>query len=238
MKGSFFEGIGSMGLAVLVALSIRWLLIEAYVIPSGSMLPSLLIHDHIFVNKIVYGVRIPFGKTWILNFTEPERNDVIVFRFPRDESTYFIKRVIGIPGDKVFYENGQLYINDQLAAHSDATRPEDFEWVRDFELPGGKSDYEFYDESIDGKSHSTLKRRGDSSRGSWGPEEIPEGFLFVMGDNRDNSNDSRGWGFVPKENVLGKAMFVWLSCDDVLPTLTFLCDPREIRWKRLFHWIE
>jgi signal peptidase I len=237
MKGTIFEGFGSMVLAVLVALSIRWLLIEAYVIPSGSMLPSLLIHDHIFVNKIVYGVRVPFGKTWVVEFSKPERNDVIVFRFPRDESTFFIKRVIGVPGDKVHYEGGELYLNDQKVEKAPPSNPKDFEWVRDFEIPGGKADYDFFDEVLDKGSHSTLLRKGDRHSG-FGPEVVPEGFLFVMGDNRDNSNDSRGWGYVPKENVLGKAMFVWLTCDEVLPTLTFFCDPREIRWGRLFHWIK
>ncbi len=237
MKGSIFEGFGSMVVAVLVALSIRWLLIEAYVIPSGSMLPTLLIHDHIFVNKIVYGVRVPFGKTWVVKFSSPERNDVIVFKYPRDESTFFIKRVIGLPGDKVQYENGNLYINGEQIEKVPATRPEDFEWVRDFELPGGKDDYVFFDEKLTEEGHSTLLRRGQIHSG-FGPEEIPKDYLFVMGDNRDNSNDSRMWGYVPMNNILGKAMFVWLSCDETLPVLTFLCDPREVRWGRLFHWIE
>src|SRR5262245_51883086 len=102
----------SLALAILAALSIRWALIEAYVIPSGSMLPTLLIHDHIFVNKIIYGLRFPFTKNWFAEFSHPQRGDVIVFKYPEDESTFFIKRVVGVPGDKVFVDGTDVYIND------------------------------------------------------------------------------------------------------------------------------
>lgn len=235
-KGTWSEGIGSFGVAIGIALFIRWAFMEAYVIPSGSMLPSLLIHDHIFVNKMVYGVRVPFMKTWLLNFGYPKKNEVIVFRYPQDESIFFIKRVVGTPGDKVFYDNGALYINDQLIEKRAPKSQDDMNWVRDFELQGGKEDYVFFEEALGDPPHSTLLRRGDVHM-SFGPAVIPEGKLFVMGDNRDNSNDSRYWGFVPTENILGRAMFVWLSCEETLPVVSFLCNPLTVRWKRFFHVI-
>src|SRR5579862_6742807 len=110
-RGTLSSGFGSLSVAILVALAIRWLLVEAYVIPSGSMLPSLLIQDHIFVNKLIYGVRVPFSKQWLAHFRLPTKGEVIVFRFPEDESTFFIKRVIGTPGDKVAWDGSQLTIN-------------------------------------------------------------------------------------------------------------------------------
>src|ERR1700733_465368 len=112
-RGTWTSGFGSLFVAILVALSIRWCLIEAYVIPSGSMLPSLLIQDHIFVNKLIYGIRVPFSKDWLARFRIPEKGEIIVFKYPEDESTFFIKRVIGTPGDKISWDGEQLTINGQ-----------------------------------------------------------------------------------------------------------------------------
>lgn len=235
-KGTFSDGIGSLILAIGVALFIRWALIEAYVIPSGSMLPSLLIHDHIFVNKFVYGIRAPFSKKWMVKFQEPKRGEVLVFRYPQDESTFYIKRIVGLPGDVLTYEDGNLFINDQKIEKQAPTEEQEKAMlgVSESDLPGGKEDYVHFIEELPKFSHSTLLRRG------WyhmnvGPITVPEHSLFVMGDNRDNSADSRVWGFVPEENIIGRAMFVWLSCDETLPVLTFLCNPVELRWKRFLH---
>lgn len=236
-KGTWLEGLGSFALAIFIALFIRWAFVEAYVIPSGSMLPSLLIHDHIFVNKMIYGVRVPFGKTWLVKFQEPKKNDVIVFRWPQDERIFFIKRIIGVPGDKVFYENGNLYINDQKVEKQAPASTKAMDYLRDSEMPpNGKEDYVHFEELLAGGVHDALLRRGELHLG-FGPTVIPEGKLFVMGDNRDNSNDSRYWGFVPQENILGRAMFVWLSCEETMPVVSFLCNPVTLRWTRFFHSI-
>jgi signal peptidase I len=235
-QGTWFDGVFSLVVAILVALAIRWAFMEAYVIPSGSMLPSLLIHDHIFVNKLVYGLRVPFAKTWLTKFADPKKGEVIVFKFPEDESIFFIKRVVGTPGDKVFYDQGNLYINDQPVSKVEAADTGPMNWVRDIELPGSKSSYTHFVENLNGNEHSMLLRKSDIHVGI-GPITIPEGHLFVMGDNRDNSNDSRYWGFVPQENILGRAMFVWLSCEETIPVVSFLCNPLTIRWKRFFHAI-
>ncbi|AHI05085.1 hypothetical protein BDW_02885 [Bdellovibrio bacteriovorus W] len=236
------EGWGSLFLAVFIALFIRWGFIEAYVIPSGSMLPSLLIHDHIFVNKLTYGLRVPFSEKWLVKFSEPERGEVIVFKYPRDMSTFFIKRIVGEPGDKIYYENGTLYLNDKVVEKSVPANRADFEWLRDidFQRDGNINDsvenYTEFMEQIPGteKTHAILVRKGDIYE-TFGPVTVPPDHLFVMGDNRMNSSDSRVWGFLPKQNILGRAMFVWLSCEETIPALPFLCNPLTLRWGRFFH---
>lgn len=240
-KKFWTEGPGSFGLAILFALTIRWGFMEAYVIPSGSMLPSLLIYDHIFVNKSVYGIRIPFSEKWLVKFGSPKKGEVIVFKFPQDMGTFYIKRVVGTPGDKVYYENGKLFVNDTwqkqynpvgegtLAGLDDAD-------IRSKQSPDEKkTDYYHHVEDLAGTAHDILLKKIKSRMDTFGPIEVPEGKLFVMGDNRDQSNDSRFWGFVPEDYILGRAMFVWLSCDDTLPIITFICNPLKVRWDRFFH---
>jgi signal peptidase I len=237
-KASLTESISSFSVAVIIALSIRWLLLEAYVIPSGSMLPTLLIHDHIFVNKITYGVRVPFSKLWLLEFAKPTRGEVIIFEWPEDQSTIFIKRVIGQPGDKVLYDNGKLYINDQIVDQKTATDTTGYDWLRDADFKlGRKDDHYNFTETMNGVTYNTLVMKEEVPAG-YGPFTVPEKQYFVMGDNRNHSNDSRYWGLVPEENILGKAMFVWLSCEETLPSVSFLCNPLTIRWRRFFHVIE
>lgn len=242
------EGWGSMAIAILAALTIRWIFLEAYVIPSGSMLPTLLINDHIFVNKIVYGVRAPFSEQWMVKFSEPQRGDIIVFKYPKDMSTFFIKRVVGVPGDKVKFENGVLSVNGVAQEKVVPASTADYDWLRDQDFnsqEGGytdsKSNYVQFTEKLstgDSKfvDHSILMPKAEVSGfpgdGEW---VVPEDSLFAMGDNRYNSHDSRFWGFVPKKNILGRASFVWLSCESMLPFLPILCNPLTIRWTRFGH---
>lgn len=258
-KRFWTEGIGSYALAIFLALTIRWALMEAYVIPSGSMLPSLLIRDHIFVNKFVYGLRVPFSESWLVKFRLPKRGEVIVFKNPEEKSTFYIKRVIGLPGDTVAFKEGRIYLNDEkveLVAVGEATggtTPNEaptvkdkgnHAWLRDKDFQDGNpmdtvADYEHWMEKMGSVDHDVLLRKGQyMSEPAWGPVTVPPNSLFVMGDNRNRSRDSRAWGFVPEENILGRAMFVWLSCEETFTYVPFLCNPTTVRWGRFFHWVE
>ncbi|MCM2282408.1 MAG: signal peptidase I [Bdellovibrionaceae bacterium] len=241
------EGLGSFIVAIGVALVIRWAIMEAYVIPSGSMLPTLLIHDHIFVNKMVYGTRVPFSSNWLIKHRNPEPGEIIVFKYPVDPSIFFIKRVVGIPGDTIEYKDGKVFRNGEAVEMKADAQPEhaaEFAAMsdEDFQREGGgfsesKASYLHFTEVLNSHPHSVLlNRNGEhTSPVSW---TVPPGKLFVMGDNRDNSADSRRWGFVPEEYVLGRAMFVWLSCEKTLPVVSFLCNPLTVRWDRFFHKVD
>lgn len=242
-KSFWKDGWGSIGLAILLALTIRWGLFEAYVIPSGSMLPSLLIHDHIFVNKLVYGLRVPFSEKWLVHFNEPKRGEIIVFKYPEDMSTFFIKRIVGLPGDKIEIKDATLYVNDHIMEKTAPTSTWDYDWLKDADFSedpygiNGKDQFIHFTEDLDGVKHSILLRR-QYGMTEYGPIIVPKEGLFVMGDNRDNSKDSRYWGIVPFENILGRASMVWLSCDETLPVVSFLCNPLTIRWGRFFYFVK
>jgi signal peptidase I len=241
------EGPGSFALAIVLALSVRWALFEAYVIPSTSMLPSLLVHDHIFVNKILYGLRVPFSEKWVVKWADPQRGDVMVFKFPANKDLYYVKRVIGIPGDRIMYENGHLYVNEKLVERS---IPRDLknEWnnLRDGDFAGeqeagGLSLYVHWEEKLDDKNYSVLTHKDGAPQAAFGPVTVPDDQYFVLGDNRDNSEDSRAWQqsnrFVPRNYMIGRASLLWLSCESTLPVVSFLCNPLTIRWNRLLHFV-
>lgn len=242
------EGPGSFALAVGLALIVRWALFEAYVIPSTSMLPTLLVNDHIFVNKIIYGVRMPFSERWLIQWRKPARGEVVVFKHPSDLNKYFIKRIVGLPGDRVLYENGHLYVNEKLVDRliPDSLKDE-WKWLRDQDFPGeedvgGRAVYVHWEEIMDGRAHSILVRREGVGSATFGPVTVPDGQYLVLGDNRDNSQDSRAWEeksrFVPRELLIGRASMVWLSCESTLPVVTFLCNPLSLRWSRFLHTVK
>jgi signal peptidase I len=178
-----------------VVLLFRSFVVEPFQIPSGSMLPTLEVGDYILVNKYAYGLRLPVLGTKIVEIGEPERGDVMVFRFPKDGSTNYIKRVIGLPGDHIRYDNKQLFINDKLVPREFVARLPPLERWRE-QL--GPVEHDIY---------LTMGRMSGPGEGEW---VVPDDHYFVMGDNRDNSNDSRFWGTVPDEMVVGKAFAIWM----------------------------
>ena len=198
-KSTFREYAEAIGMALLLALFIRTFIVQAFKIPSGSMIPTLQIGDHILVNKLAYGIRIPLWGHYLVDFGKVQRGDVIVFIFPEDRSKDFIKRVIGVAGDTVEIRGKKIYINGQQVtdphAHFEGDDPQNV-------LPASRDDY--------------------------GPTKVPENHLFVMGDNRDRSYDSRFWGFVNLDDVRGKAFLIYWSWDG---------SDRWVRWERLANLI-
>lgn len=194
-KSTFREYSESIVFALLLALFIRSFIVQAFKIPSGSMIPTLQIGDHILVNKLSYGIRSPFWDFFLLSFKKPQRGDVVVFIFPEDRSKDFIKRVIGIEGDIVEIREKTVYINgkplEDPYAHFEGDPPE----------------------------------RGPLNvRDNYGPKRVPENYIFVMGDNRDRSYDSRYWGYVNLDDVKGRAFLIYWSWDGM---------ERWVRWERI-----
>jgi signal peptidase I len=188
----FIEGIIA---AVLIALLITTFVIKMYKIPSRSMVPTLLVGDQLVVNKLIYGIKIPYFRNTIIPITDPQRGDIIVFIYPKDRSLDFIKRVIGIGGDTIEIKDKKIFINGKV--FTDNT--------------GIYTDKIIYPGSV-------------QPRDNFGPVTVPKGSLFVLGDNRDESMDSRFWGFVDLKDVQGKAFIIYWSWNP---------DERKIRWQRL-----
>lgn len=207
----------------------RWILLEPFVIPSESMLPNLLTHDHILVSKLSYGIKLPFGDGWLVKYKEPKRGDIVVFRFPENRDVFFIKRLIGLPGDRVSVQNGQIVVND-------------IPWIIGTisqDAYKNQPDFNYFLETIPNAQHPTEHLiRLYSDREHVDSEEkhfvVPKHSYFVMGDNRDQSHDSRFWGFVPEKNLVGRALYIWLSCEDTIPTAPMICDPLKLRTDRIF----
>jgi len=190
---------------VLIVFLLRSFLAEPFRIPSGSMMPTLLVGDFLLVNKFVYGLRLPVINKKIIELNEPERGDIVVFRYPKDPTVDYIKRIIGLPGDKIAYDNKQLYVNDTPVKQISIGRYQGVGQGQD--MTGA----EHLVENLTGVEHSILIRHEAPIMQF--TFVVPQGNFFVMGDNRDNSNDSRFWGTVPEENLVGKAFFIWMSWD-------------------------
>lgn len=190
---------------VLIVLILRSFLVEPFRIPSGSMMPTLLIGDFILVNKFTYGIRIPVINQKIIPISSPERGDIVVFRYPKQPEIDYIKRVIGLPGDKVEYKNKQVYINNQAIAQTSIGT---YQGVGQGDTMTGVN--HVMEDLITVKHEILISPNKRTIETSY---VVPTGHYFVMGDNRDNSNDSRYWGTVPDENLVGKAFFVWMNWD-------------------------
>jgi signal peptidase I len=207
---------------ILVVFVLRSFVVEPFKIPSGSMIPTLHVGDFILVNRYTYGLRLPIVNKKFIEVNQPQRGDVMVFHFPNDPSVDYIKRVVGLPGDEIVYRDKQLWVNGSLQAY---TRDGDYNYV---ESGLRFMHTERYREKLGEREHAILVNpemdqihlgKVDDfpmrSECSYSEREmrctVPAGHYFMMGDNRDNSRDSRYWGFVPDEMVVGKAFFIWMN---------------------------
>jgi signal peptidase I len=236
----WWEGIKSLAGVILIYLVIKTFLMEAFRIPSGSMVPTLLVGDWLFVNKLAYGPHLPFTQTNLPGYAQPRRGDVIVFESPyqpdeaaigNDPTPTLVKRLIGMPGDTLYMRDGLVYVNGvpqrqgyatPLGPHDDPTATDPlFDWQHRIEVRSSRF----------GAAPAT------PVHDRWGPLLIPSGHYFMMGDNRYQSKDSRYWGVVPRANIRGRPMFVYYSfvpsAESDRP-LSFISD---IRWARIGHWI-
>lgn len=206
---------------ILIVLLLRSFLVEPFRIPSGSMMPTLLDGDFILVNKYAYGIRLPVINKKVIGVGAPKRGDVVVFRFPRDPRVDYIKRIVGLPGDIVAYRDKMLYINDEpMAQELQGT------------YVGEGTAFSATGASLRAESLANVKHQilitPEKHDGNY-EVRVPPGHYFVMGDNRDNSNDSRFWGFVPDENLVGRAFMIWMNLD---------MEDKRVRWDRIGDGIE
>jgi len=207
---------------ILIVFVLRSFLVEPFKIPSGSMIPTLQVGDFILVNKYIYGIRLPVANWKIIDIDSPQRGDVMVFRYPDDPSLDYIKRVVGLPGDVVAYQNKRLTVNGQPVATQridDYLHAERLYYSRQFVEKLDAAEYRTLND-VDAPPYipgpSQFPNRDNCSYNTAGVVcKVPSGQYFVMGDNRDNSKDSRFWGFVPEQNIVGKAFFIWLNFSDL-----------------------
>ncbi len=194
-KSGLRENIEAIIVALIIAMFIRTFIVQAFKIPSGSMKETLKIGDHILVNKFIYGIKIPFIDFTLVPVKDPKFGDIVVFEYPEDKSKDFIKRVIGTEGDKIEIKEKKVYINDKPIDDKFGIFKDDYIFPRQF-----------------------------TQRDNFGPVIVPKDSLFVLGDNRDNSHDSRFWGFVNLKLVKGKAFIIYWSWDK---------ENKSVRWNRI-----
>jgi signal peptidase I len=235
-KPKWRETVEAISIAILIALFLRAFFVEAFKIPSSSMVPNLKIGDHIFVNKYIYGLRIPFTLKRLVSFKKPKRGEVFIFNYPDDPSKDYIKRVVGLPGDRILINDEKVTVNGSSLKKIPLTEEETKKYLND--IPN-EEEYQLYrEESSDSISYVVMYRKDRMfgymvckycDDGNGNEIVVPEHMYFAMGDNRDNSSDSRVWGFVPEEYVKGRALFIWLSLNSDKPTFWFI---PSIRWER------
>lgn len=221
-RNGWLDLLSSLFPVILIVLAIRSFVVEPFKIPSASMLPTLQVGDFILVNKFEYGLRLPLAGWRLTDGDSPQRGDVIVFEYPRDESVDYIKRIVALPGDRIAFRDRHLFVNGEKV-------PLEFQDHYTYRTAGGRLvRAKRFQERMVAHSYRILYTEDASNREVASPVRIPEGEYFVMGDNRNNSKDSRYWGTVPAENILGKAVVIWWSWDG------YRTHPR---WNRLGQWI-
>ena len=207
---------------ILIVFVLRSFLVEPFKIPSGSMIPTLLVGDFILVNKYTYGIRLPVINKKIIDINEPERGDVMVFRYPEDPTVDYIKRVVGLPGDKVVYQNKRLTINGRevpLKEAGDFLLKDKIQFLKQYIETLGKTEHAILVDASEPAALPYVKQFPQRENCIYNNDgvacTVPPDHYFMMGDNRDNSSDSRVWGFVPEANIVGKAFFIWFNFSEL-----------------------
>jgi signal peptidase I len=221
LRGTWRQAFLTFFAPILLISFTRWALVEPFVIPSGSMIPNLLIHDHIFASKLSYGLHVPFSSKWLTRWAAPQRGEVVVFRYPKNPDVYYVKRIIGLPGDQIRMSHGVVFVNGQ---------------AMDLVPLPGKEQEEGFAYFTENGHH--IVRYQNKDQADYDTIQVPESHYFALGDNRDQSADSRVWGFVPENNLVGRAKLIWLSCAKTLPSASFLCDPQTLRLNRFLISVE
>lgn len=222
-RGKWSDIFRSLGLVISIYMVFRWILWEPFVIPSGSMEPTLLIQDYVGVKKWAYGVRVPFTETWVYGPKVPERGDIVVFKAMDQSGNFLVKRVIGLPGDQIsMNDRGYLRVNGMGFGYN--------------EVRNSETDVITYKENNGTKSYQVRYFTGMSQR----PFDVtvPAGELFMMGDNRNQSADSRSWGTLPLERIVGRLQFIWMSCKESDNYSSFMCSPDNFRMERILTVVE
>lgn len=222
-RSDVIEWVKSLLVIILIAVVVRSFVVSPFTIPSSSMIPTLEIGDYLFVLRYSYGFRIPFTDIQIAP-SPAKRGDVVVFDYPEDRSKDYIKRIVGVPGDEIAYRDNRLYINGKELALKYEGK---YTYLNQYQTPMVSM---LYEEDFFGLKHKVLREKSPHPRalleGKW---KVPEGYFFAMGDNRNNSRDSRAWGFVPQSYLVGKAAIVWWSWDHA---------KGDVRWSRIGTLIE
>lgn len=246
-QGTWVGALTLFASPLIIIFLLRWLFVEPFVIPSESMMPNLLVHDHIIVLKYSYGIKAPMGDGWIYKRRDPKRGEIIVFRYPENRDVFFIKRLIGLPGDKIKIKNGQITLNEkpwivQRSSNIFLGEEHGFHYFSEtipFDQVGSQ-EYSTKQESDASSPQHLIRLLSDQSYGDSDFREfvVPPHSYFVMGDNRDQSHDSRFWGYVDEKYLIGRAAYVWLSCEETISMAPMICDPLKIRSERLFKRVE
>lgn len=222
-RGKWSDVLKSIGIMLVVYLCFRWILWEPFVIPSGSMESTLLVQDYVMVKKWAYGVRIPFTENWVSGPQAPQRGDIVVFKATDETGHFLVKRVVGLPGESIrINEQGHIYIDGVGFDYK----------LQDSENP----DYMVYQEHNGVKSYKVQYLSGISQEPS--EFQVPEGHIFMMGDNRNQSSDSRFWGPLPMNRIMGKLVVIWMSCQESESYSSFLCPPNNFRMERIFKLVD
>ncbi len=223
LKATWSQAIFTLLLPIFLIGFVRWALVEPFVIPSGSMLPNLQIHDHVLVKKFSYGIKIPFSDAWVFRWGMPQRGEIAVFKYPKQPGVYFIKRVIGLPGDEVVFKEGILSLNGEI-------------WKQfPIDLPAGADqNFDYFEEHSGSSKHVVRYGKSNLKSGGEFTVKLLENEYFVMGDNRDESMDSRYWGPVTEGLLVGRAWRIVIGCEQTLPSNSMLCNPATLRKDRFW----